>query len=880
MEKLGLNEIRERFLSFYQTKDHYRHQSYSLIPDHDKSLLIINSGMAPLKPFFSGEKKPPAPRMTTCQKCIRTADLENVGHTSRHGTFFEMLGSFSFGDYFKHESLTWGWEFITKVLDLPVDRLWATVYEEDDEAYKIWRDEIGMPEERIVRLGKDGNFWEIGTGPCGPCSEIYFDRGPEFGCDNPDCKPGCECDRYVEFWNHVFTQFDNKGDGTYGDLKHKNIDTGMGLERLACIMQGTDSIFDVDTIKHVLNEVSNISGVEYKDGAAATDVSIRIVTDHIRSAVFMIGDMIMPGNEGRGYVLKRIIRRAVRHGRLLGITRPFLADLSAKVIETCGGAYPELEEQKVFIQKVLHGEEEKFLETLQQGMNIIDKYLEENQESKQLDGETAFKLYDTYGFPYEITEEICQENGYSVDRDGFDAAMKRQKEAGKEDAATKDFAWKKNGVEELYQGETAFTGYKTASDSGVIQVIYDEDGPMETLEEGETGHIIVDKTPFYAESGGQAADYGMIFQAGNGGNETDDEKNIGKVIDVQKQKDIWSLTVEVTEGAFAAGMEIHQEVSKLQRNRTSRNHTATHLLQQVLVDVLGSHVKQAGSSVTKDGLRFDFNHFEAMTKDQLQEVEDIVNEKIDLFLPVTTVEMSMEEATSKGARGLFDDKYGDVVRVVSVGEYSRELCGGIHVSNAGQIGTFHITGESGVASGVRRIEAITGNGVLSALTAANKVMDETAHVLKTVPEQLEERATKLRDENKELKQELDKLMSQSLGSMSEELINEAKEINGVRLVTKSFKDLSIDDLRTLSDDIKAKEENVALVFATENNGKVTFLCSLTKDVVEKGHHAGKMIKEIAKEAGGGGGGKPDMAQAGAKNPSKIQAALAVAEKLL
>lgn len=870
MKKLGLNEIRELFLSFYQTKDHYRAKSYSLIPDHDKSLLIINSGMAPLKPFFSGEKKPPAPRMTTCQKCIRTADLENVGHTARHGTFFEMMGNFSFGDYFKRESLTWGWEFITKVLDLPVDKLWATVYEDDDEAYDIWKNEIGMPEERIVRLGKEDNFWEIGTGPCGPCSEIYFDRGEEYGCGKPDCKPGCECDRYVEFWNHVFTQYNNQGDGTYTELEHKNIDTGMGLERIACIMQGTDSIFDVDTIKQVLDEVSRISGVEYKDGAADTDISIRIITDHIRSAVFMIGDMIMPGNEGRGYVLKRIIRRAVRHGRLLGINRPFLADLSTKVIETCSGAYPELEEQRVFIQKILRSEEEKFLETLQQGMDIIDKYLAEENEDKVMDGEVAFRLYDTYGFPYEMTEEICTEKGWTVDRDGFDAAMAKQKEAGQKDAATKDFAWKKNRTAGLYEGTTEFTGYEKVSDTGTARVIFVGDESAESIKCGQQGAVIVDRTPFYAESGGQAPDYGMIYS----------DDFAAEVTDVQKAKDVWTLSIDAKKGELKTGDEIRQLVSEPVRNSTSRNHTATHLLQQALVETLGSHVKQAGSLVTRDRLRFDFNHFEPMTKEQIAQAEKIVNDKIDMFLPVTTQVMSHDEAVESGARGLFEDKYGDKVRVVSVGDYSKELCGGIHVKNSGQIGAFHIISESGIASGVRRIEAVTGRAVLDRLETAEKDINDASGIIKAKPDQLVDRVGKLSEENKELKKQIEQMTARSLASKTDELVKNAKEINGIRLITKKFDDLSIDDLRTLSDDIKADNDNIALVFAAVSGGKVTFLCSLTKDVVKKGYHAGKMIKEIAKAAGGGGGGKPDMAQAGAKDPSKVEQAFAVAEKLL
>jgi len=873
MEKMGLNQLRELFLSFYEEKGHLRRKSFSLIPQNDKSLLIINSGMAPLKPYFAGTLTPPAPRMTTCQKCIRTADIENVGFTSRHGTFFEMLGSFSFGDYFKVESITWGWEFITQKLNLPVDRLWASVYELDDEAYDIWKDVIGMPEDRIVRLGKDDNFWEIGVGPCGPCSEIYFDRGREYGCDNPDCKPGCDCDRYIEFWNHVFTQYSNDGNGNYTDLAHKNIDTGLGLERLACIMQDVDSIFAVDTIKYVLDAVSDISGVEYQNGQADTDVSIRIITDHMRSATFMIGDKIMPSNEGRGYVLRRLIRRAARHGKKLGIDGLFLTEIISKVIDVTGDAYPELEEQRDFISKIVQKEEEKFSETLNQGLHLLEKAFDAITQGKQdgiLPGEIAFKLHDTYGLPYEITEEICHERGFTVDLDGFKTFMAEQKQAGQKDAAASDHAWKKDADKLEVQGETQFTGYINHTDTGVVLGLYVDGTSVKTAGEGTICDIILDRTPFYAAGGGQTADKGIMKSAGFH----------SVVMDVTKQLGVFVHRVEITSGEVHESDTLDCLVDVPNRNATARNHTGTHLLHKALRLVLGDHVQQAGSSVGSEGLRFDFSHFEAMTKDQLSQVEQIINDQIKLFLPVQTVEMSMSEATNAGAIGLFEDKYGELVRVVSVGAFSKELCGGIHVNNAGQIGVLHIVSESGVAAGVRRIEAVTGDGVLKLLTNKEYIVNRTAEILKTNPDAVLDRLTAQSQELRELKKELENMKKEGRGAMTSDLVKEAKVINGVRLITQKFQNMDITGLRELSDQLKAAENNLALVFATENDSKVTFLVSLTDDVVSKGYHAGKMIKEIAATAGGGGGGKADMAQAGGKDASKIDEALKLAEKLL
>ncbi|MGN0710680.1 MAG: alanine--tRNA ligase, partial [Anaerovoracaceae bacterium] len=703
MEKLGLNQLREAFQNFYVSKEHYKRKSFSLVPEKDKSLLIINSGMAPLKPYFAGLETPPSKRMTTCQKCIRTGDIDNVGLTARHGTFFEMLGSFSFGDYFKKESLTWGWEFITEVLKMPVDKLWATIYENDEEAFDIWKNVIGLPEERIVRLGKDDNFWEIGLGPCGPCSEIYFDRGEEYGCGDPDCKPGCDCDRYVEFWNHVFTQFSREEDGSYSNLAHPNIDTGMGLERLACIMQGVDSIFDIDTIKYILDAVVEKSGVEYGNGKFKTDVSIRIITDHIRSVTFMIADGIIPSNEGRGYVLRRLLRRAARHGKLLNIEGSFLTDLSNYVIKVSGEAYPELEEKKSYIQKIISVEEEKFSATIDQGTAIIAEYVEElKKEGKsELSGEKVFKLYDTFGFPLELTQEILAENGCTADIEGFNANMLHQKETARAARkSTDEVAWEE-AIEFDFDEKTQFTGYEKLSDEGTVVGMFRDRVILTSAKAGEQVRVMFDQTPFYAESGGQIYDSGMVIG--------DNLK--AEVLEVVKFQGNFAHKLNIIEGEIKTGDKVKLEVNVPNRNHIARNHTATHLLQKALRLVVGEHVQQAGSSVNADSLRFDFTHYEAVSKEQLEEVERIVNEQIMNFLPVSVAEMSMDEAVKSSATALFGEKYGDRVRVVSVGDFSKELCGGTHVANSGLIGSFKILSETGVASGVRRIEAITGMAV-------------------------------------------------------------------------------------------------------------------------------------------------------------------------
>ena len=872
MEKLGLNKIRELFLSFYESKGHYRRQSFPLIPEKDKSLLLINSGMAPLKPYFSGLETPPSKRMTTCQKCIRTGDIENVGHTSRHGTFFEMLGSFSFGDYFKEQSLTWGWEFITQVLKMPTDKLWATVYENDDQAYDIWKDVIGMPEERIVRLGKDDNFWEIGTGPCGPCSEIYFDRGEKYGCGDPDCKPGCDCDRYVEFWNHVFTQFSKDDEGNYTDLAHPNIDTGMGIERLACIMQGVDSIFDVDTIQYILNEVVRVSGVEYKDGEAKTDVSIRIITDHLRSMTFLIGDGITPGNEGREYVLRRLIRRAARHGRILGIEGPFLSKLCGKVIDVSAGAYPELEKRRVMIQKVVSAEEDRFAVTIDQGMKIINGYIDELKQEggTVLDGRKAFKLHDTYGFPIDLTREILEESGYTVDISGFEAAMAEQKDRSHVEQDMEGAGWDEASADFMTDEETVFTGYDTLVEHSIVKSIFRDSKPLDSVKEGESCMIVLDRTPFYAESGGQASDTGYIYN---------DNCRL-RIAEARKIRKVFAHSATVLSGELRTGDEVEAMPFAPARNRTSANHTATHMLQKALQEVLGDHVRQSGSSVTKDSLRFDFNHFQAMTADEIKRVEDTVNNKISRFIDVTTDVMSAEEAFETGAMALFGEKYGDTVRVVSIGDYSKELCGGTHVRNSGQIGAFKILSESGVASGVRRIEAVTGLGILEKYNEDEAIINDTAAAVKSKRDMLAEKSAALMDEVKALKKEIEELKKAEMNKGLDNLIDEAREINGRRLITRQFDDYNINDLRALSDTIKAENKNVAMVFAAVSGGKVTFLVSLTDDLVQDGLHAGKMVKEIAAAAGGGGGGKADMAQAGAKDPGRVQDAFDKAAELL
>lgn len=857
MEKLGLNEIRSRFRDFYVSKGHYAAGSASLIPKNDKSLLIINSGMAPLKPYFAGVETPPSKRMTTCQKCIRTGDIENVGKTARHGTFFEMLGNFSFGDYFKKESLTWGWEFITEDLKMPKDKLWATIYKDDEEAHDIWIS-LGMPEDHIVRLGKEDNFWEIGLGPCGPCSEIYFDRGEKYGCGKPDCKPGCECDRYVEFWNHVFTQFSKEEDGSYSNLAHPNIDTGMGLERIACIMQGVDSIFDVDTVRHILNAVTDMAGVKYEDGDEKADMSIRIVTDHLRSMVFMIADGILPSNEGRGYVLRRLIRRASRHGRLLGIQEPeFLSQLADKVIEVSGEAYPELVEKRDYIKKMISLEEERFGKALDNGLHLLFNYVADMEEEGRdtLDGESAFKLYDTYGFPVELTEEILEEKGKKVDMDGFREHMAQQKEmarAGQRD--TSDDAWK-DAAEYDELPATEFVGYDTEHCNASILYVgrKDQDHAL----------VITDRTPFYATSGGQLHDIGTIT-AGD---------IVLSVEDVIKENGIFLHIISHEDSDKAMALEATTEVSMaingVTRHKTSRGHSATHLLQQALRDVLGNHVQQAGSYVDDNYLRFDFSHFQPMTQEEIRRVEDIVNEKIDEFLTIKMEEMPIEDAKKLGAMAIFGEKYGSIVRVVSMGDYSVEFCGGTHLDNTGKIGAFKITGESGVASGVRRIEAITGTAVTRLLDDTESLVEETADALKTSRSDLARKAAQVVKDNKDLQKEIKSLESGRLADSLDDIIASGEDLGKARLITGSFDGIDVEQLREMADAVKEKVDNAVILFASAGEGKASLICGVSEKLIGEGYHAGKLIKEAAAAAGGGGGGKSGMAQAGIKDPSRI-----------
>lgn len=877
MRYMGVNEVREKFLSFWESKGCLRHESYSLVPPaNDKSLLLIAAGMAPLKPYFAGVEEPPRHRMTTCQKCIRTNDIDNVGHTARHATYFEMLGNFSFGDYFKHESLNWGWEFVTGEdwLAIPRDKVWATVYEDDDEAYNIWKDEIGMPEERIVRLGKDDNFWEIGTGPCGPCSEIYYDRGPEYGCGKPDCKPGCDCDRYMEFWNHVFTQFDRQEDGSYLELEHKNIDTGMGLERMACIMQGVDSIYNVDTMQAILQEVCRLANTEYHDGHAKTDVSLRIITDHIRAVSFMICDGVLPSNEGRGYILRRLLRRAARHGKLLGIKGTFLAELSDKVVETSGDAYPDLVARHDYIKKILKIEEDKFAATIDKGSEILDQYIAESKAAgeKLLSGDKCFTLYDTYGFPIELTQEIAEDEGFEVDVDGFKAKMEAAKEMARNARNDEDNeGWLDESVMYKDMPQTEFAGYESlAIDAKVIGIVRGMSS-LKSAGEGEEVRIVLDRTPFYGEGGGQIGDTGVLENDGFN----------AAVTDTIKVNGVYVHKCVVTSGEIAVGDTVNACVDEIRRHSIARNHTATHLLQAALRQVLGDHVEQAGSYVTDESLRFDFTHFEAISKEDLAKIEDIVNEQILKFTDVDTKVMPIEEAKKLGAMMLFGEKYGNDVRVVNVPDFSLEFCGGTHVANIGQIGSFKIVSETGVAAGTRRIEAVTGDAVRRMLNDEMNVISGVANTLKTNVSAVLKRAEDVANELKSSKKEIADLKAKSAGDVVGELIASAKEIGGKKVITKVFDGVEVEQLRTISDKVKESAKNVVMIFATKSeDGKTTLLSSVSEDLLDKGVHAGKLIKEVAAVCGGGGGGKADMAQAGAKDASKLEEAFAKAEELL
>ena len=874
VKKYGVNELRQMFLDFFESKGHLVMNSFSLVPQNDNSLLLINAGMAPLKPYFTGAEIPPRTRVATCQKCIRTGDIENVGKTARHGTFFEMLGNFSFGDYFKHEAIAWSWEFLTKVVGLDENRLYPSVYEEDDEAFDIWNKEIGVPADRIFRFGKEDNFWEHGAGPCGPCSEIYYDRGEKYGCGKPGCTVGCDCDRYMEVWNNVFTQFENDGEGHYETLKQKNIDTGMGLERLAVVVQDVDSIFDVDTLCALRNKVCEVAGKTY-GVHHDDDVSIRLITDHMRSATFLISDGVMPTNEGRGYVLRRLIRRAARHGRLLGIEGPFLEKLSETVIEGSKDGYPELEEKKTFILNVLHNEESQFNKTIDQGLKILADLEAEMKEAGKsvLGGYDAFRLYDTYGFPIDLTREILEEKGYTIDEDGFKEEMEVQRKRARESRAVSNYM----GADATVYDEidrnitTEFTGYDKLEATSRVTVLTTETEIVDSLMEGQKGTIFVEKTPFYATMGGQEGDTGVISTA-NG---------VFRVEDTIKLRGGKYGHVGVMEsGMISGGEEVTLKVDEQERKDTCKNHSATHLLQKALKTVLGAHVEQKGSLVNPTRLRFDFAHFQAMTAEEIAEVEALVNKEIQAALPVTTQIMGIEEAKKTGAMALFGEKYGDEVRVVSMGDFSVELCGGTHVANTANITLFKIVSEAGVAAGVRRIEALTGNNVIEYYREMEENLHTIAKTLKTSPAEIPEKIAHLQKEVKELQSENESLKSKmaqdSLGNVMDQVV----EVKGVKVLAAAVDGVDMNGLRDLGDQLKEKLGEGVVVLASAKDGKVSLLAMATQGAMDKGAHAGNLIKAAAAIVGGGGGGRPNMAQAGGKNPDKIPEAIAKIAELV
>ena len=874
MQPYGVNQLRKMFLEFFESKGHLAMKSFSLVPHNDKSLLLINSGMAPLKPYFTGQEIPPRKRVTTCQKCIRTGDIENVGKTARHGTFFEMLGNFSFGDYFKNEAIEWSWEFLTEVVGLDPDRLYPSVYVDDDEAFEIWNKKMGIPAERIFKFGKEDNFWEHGSGPCGPCSEIYYDRGEKYGCGKPDCTVGCDCDRYMEIWNNVFTQFDNDGNGHYSELEQKNIDTGMGLERLASVVQDVDSIFDVDTIKALRDHVCRLAGKEYGK-EYNDDVSIRVITDHIRSVTFMISDGIMPSNEGRGYVLRRLLRRACRHGRLLGISKGFLPMLAETVIEGSKDGYPELEEKKEFILKVITKEEEQFNKTIDQGLGILSEMIGqmEAKGEKILDGESAFRLYDTYGFPLDLTKEILEEKGIGVDEEGFASSMEIQRKKARDAREVTNYMGADVTVyESIDPGVTStFVGYDSLQAESEVTVLTSETEVVDALSDGERGTVFVNETPFYATSGGQEADTGWIRTAEGEFRVEDTVKLLGGKI---------GHVGVVTKGMIKVTDKATLEVDAKKRALSARNHSATHLLQKALRTVLGTHVEQAGSSVNEDRLRFDFTHFSAMTEEELKKVETMVNEQIAKGLPVIVKNMPIEEAKKTGAQALFGEKYGDIVRVVNMSDFSVEFCGGTHVKNTSEIMAFKIISETGVAAGVRRIEALTSEGLLKYYDELEERLKNAAHLMKATPENLAEKITHMQAENKALHSELESLKSKMAQSAVGDVMDQVKEIKGVKLLAAQVDGVDMNGLRELGDQLKEKLGEGVVVLASGNDGKVSLMVTATEGAMKKGAHAGSLIKAIAGLVGGGGGGRPNMAQAGGKNPAGIPEALKKAEEVL
>ena len=874
MKPLGLNEIREKYLAFFETKDHLRLKSFPLVPINDKSLLLINSGMAPMKAYFTGDEVPPRERVTTCQKCIRTPDIDNVGKTARHGTFFEMLGNFSFGDYFKKEVIPWAWEFSVDVMEMDPEKIHVTVYLDDDEAYGLWKDGVGVNPSHIHRLGKKDNFWEHGIGPCGPCSEIFYDRGKEYGCDDPDCAPGCDCDRFVEYWNLVFTQFDRDEAGEYTPLANPNIDTGMGLERLATVMQGVNTIFEVDTIGHVLNVICKLANVTY--GADYNnDVSIRVITDHVRSFTFMIADGVMPSNEGRGYVLRRLLRRAARHGKLLGIQDTFLHDLVKEVVLVSGDAYPELKEKSDYIQKLVKIEEDRFTETIDQGLNLLNEQIDALKvEGKTIfPGEAAFKLYDTYGFPWDLTKEIVEEKGLEVNVEDFQKSMEEQRQRARKAREAKDTSvWADDPFNPLgAEAVDTFVGYDNLTSEGEILGLIKDGGLVDKVEAGDDVLVLLNNTSFYSESGGQVGDIGEIRFGDSVITITDTKKgSLARHIHHGK----------VVAGQFEVGQMITTQVDKKARFATQRNHTATHLLQRALKEVLGDHVEQAGSFVSPDRLRFDFNHFQAMTQEEKIKVENIVNEAILEAYDVTIFHSKIDEARAMGAMALFGEKYGEIVRVVKVEDFSVELCGGCHVTNSAQVGSLKILSESGVAAGIRRIEATTGMNAVWYMEKMDATLHEVAAVAKTTPDALLEKVQELTESNRKKDKEIAELKQKSAGNLAEEIYAQRMDIAGVAVVISEVMDMDMDGMRSLSDKLKDKLGSGIVLLGTKGDGKVSFLAAGTKDVVKQGFHAGNLVKGVAAIAGGGGGGRPDMAQAGGKKPEKLGEALAQAKEIL
>ncbi len=873
MKKYGVNELRKMFLDFMESKGHLVMKSFSLVPQNDKSLLLINAGMTPLKPYFTGAEIPPRKRVATCQKCIRTGDIENVGKTARHGTFFEMLGNFSFGDYFKTEALHWSWEFLTEVVGLDPERLYPSIYLDDEEAFRIWNEEIGIPKERIFRFGKEDNFWEHGAGPCGPCSEIYYDRGEKYGCGKPGCTVGCDCDRYMEVWNDVFTQFENDGKGNYTELSQKNIDTGMGLERLAVVVQEVESIFDVDTIRSLRELVSRTAGKNYGE-TYKDDVSIRLITDHIRSATFMISDGIMPSNEGRGYVLRRLIRRAARHGRLLGIEGTFLADLSAEVVQGSRDGYPELEERKDFIFKVLTNEEHQFNKTIDQGLRILSD-LEDSMKAEGknlLSGEDAFRLYDTYGFPLDLTREILEEKGYEIDENGFHEAMERQRTRARDARQTTNYMGADATVYDLIDPSitTEFIGYDSLTGESEITVLTTTDEITDSLAEGQKGTIITASTPFYATMGGQEGDTGVIWNE-------DGRFVVEETIHLRGGRYGHVGTLE--SGLLSAGDKVSLKVNESRRRSTEKNHSATHLLQKALKTVLGTHVEQKGSLVTADRLRFDFSHFQAMTPEELKKTEDLVNEEISLDLPVSTEVMSLDDARKTGAMALFGEKYGDEVRVVTMGEFSKELCGGTHVKSTGKIRLFKILSESGISAGVRRIEALTGDGVLQYYHSLEETLLEAARELKTTSSEVPSRILSLQAELKASRSENESLKSRLAQNSLGEIMSKVVEVKGIKLLASAVNDVDMNGLRDLGDQLREKTGGVVFLSSVKD-GKVSLLAMASDSAQKAGAHAGNLIKAAAGIVGGGGGGRPGMAQAGGKLPEKVPECIAAVAGIL